>query len=192
MTVEASTPTGRHGTADLFRIATMFRNSSTLSRADVVRRSGLSRSTASQRLDALIAAGLVVAADVELSTGGRPANLFALNRNRGVLLLADIGATAMRNAVCNLRGERYSPRSTTTINIADGPGPRTYPGHPRLLRFARPQRTWRGKRLGHRLGRARPSRLCGRPSSQPTDHDRLGPLRYSRLGSPPNTPPRSW
>lgn len=121
MTVDASTPAGRNGAIDLFRIATLFRTEATLSRADVVRRSGLSRSTANQRLDTLIAAGLVVAADVS-STGGRPASLFALNRNRGLLLLADIGATAMRNALCNLAGEVLA-EIDHAIDIADGPEP---------------------------------------------------------------------
>jgi predicted NBD/HSP70 family sugar kinase len=110
------------GALDLFRIAAMFRNEETLSRADVVQRSGLSRSTANQRLDALVTAGVVVAADVGSSTGGRPASLFALNRNRGVLLLADIGATAMRNALCNLRGEVLS-EIDHGIDVADGPEP---------------------------------------------------------------------
>lgn len=121
MTLESSIATGRHGTADLFRIAAMFRDEATLSRADVVRRSGLSRATANQRLDALISAGLVIEADVS-ATGGRPASLFALNRNRGVLLLADIGATGMRNAVCNLRGEVLT-EIDRDIDIADGPRP---------------------------------------------------------------------
>ena len=119
MTVDASTPAGRNGATDLFRIATMFRTEATLSRADVVRRSGLSRSTANQRLDTLVSAGLVVAADVS-STGGRPASLFALNRNRGLLLLADIGATAMRNALCNLAGDVLA-EIDHGIDIASGP-----------------------------------------------------------------------
>jgi predicted NBD/HSP70 family sugar kinase len=122
MTIEASGLPGRNGATDLFRIVAMFRNDATLSRADVVRRSGLSRSTANQRLDALVAAGLVVAADVGTSTGGRPASLFALNRNRGVLLLADIGATGMRNAVCDLRGKVLT-EIDHGIDIAAGPDP---------------------------------------------------------------------
>ena len=140
MTIEASGLPGRNGATDLFRIVAMFRNDATLSRADVVRRSGLSRSTANQRLDALVAAGLVVAADVGTSTGGRPASLFALNRNRGVLLLADIGATAMRNAVCDLRGKVLT-EIDHGIDIAARPGRRPRPGQPRLRRPAGPQRT---------------------------------------------------
>ena len=70
-----------------------------------------------------------IAADVGSSTGGRPASLFALNRNRGVLLLADIGATAMRNAVCNLRGEVLT-EIDHGIDIAAGPHTGTQPGQP--------------------------------------------------------------
>jgi hypothetical protein len=90
---------GDDGSAAMFRDEELRRTTS--ARLSI---SGLSRATGNQRLDTLVAAGLVVAADVT-ATDGRPASLFALNRNRGVLLLADIGATAMRNAVCNLRGE---------------------------------------------------------------------------------------
>jgi predicted NBD/HSP70 family sugar kinase len=105
---------------DLFEMLSMFRAGQPLTRAEVMRRSGLSRATSNQRLDALIAADLVVAAEAGTSTGGRPAGLFAFNRHRGVLLVADIGATAMRVALCDLGGavltEVHQP-----MNVGVGP-----------------------------------------------------------------------
>ena len=91
-------------TADLYDVLSLFRTGQPLTRGDVTKLSGLSRSTSNQRLDALIAADLVVAAESGTSTGGRPAGLFTFNNRRGVLLVADIGATAMRVALCDLAG----------------------------------------------------------------------------------------
>ncbi|UQX88272.1 ROK family protein [Jatrophihabitans telluris] len=98
----------------------MFRTGQSLTRADVVRVSGLSRATANQRLDALIAGGLVTTEEPASSTGGRPAGLFAFNRTRGVLLVADIGATAMRLALCDLSGSVLT-EVEESIAISDGP-----------------------------------------------------------------------
>ena len=72
-------------------ILTLFRRHDTLTRAAVSRRTGLSRATVNQRLDALITAGLLVPAGEEAPTRGRPAEHFAFNGGRGVLLVADIG-----------------------------------------------------------------------------------------------------
>ncbi|GAA0806167.1 sugar kinase [Spirilliplanes yamanashiensis] len=98
----------------------MFRTQSSLTRADVMEQTGLSRSTVNQRLDALLAAGLVVPSGEGTPTGGRPASRFTFNRSRGVLLVADIGATGMRTALCDLRGT-VCHESERTIDVADGP-----------------------------------------------------------------------
>lgn len=106
--------------ADLHDILTIFRAGQPMTRADVVRVSGLSRATANLRLDALITAGLVVPVEPATSTGGRPAALFAFNRDRGVLLVADLGATAMRVALCDLGGAVLT-EVEQQIDIGDGP-----------------------------------------------------------------------
>ncbi len=108
--------------ADVHNILRIFRTGAPMTRADVVRVSGLSRATANLRLDALITAGLVVSAEPATSTGGRPAALFAFNRARGVLLVADLGATAMRVALCDLGGTVLT-EVEQQIDIADGPTP---------------------------------------------------------------------
>ncbi len=115
---------------DLFRIVTMFRKATRRSAAPTWSDAAACRARRSTSDSTrCIAAGLVVAADVGASTGGRPASLFALNRNRGVLLLADIGATAMRNAVCDLRGKVLT-EIDHDIDIADGPDADPRPGQP--------------------------------------------------------------
>ena len=99
---DAAAEDSRWGTA-LSDVLALFRASETLTRADVMRLTGLSRTTVSQRLDALLAIDLIVSAPGD-STGGRPADRFVFNRNRGVLLAADIGATGFRAALCDLSG----------------------------------------------------------------------------------------
>jgi predicted NBD/HSP70 family sugar kinase len=100
----------------------LLRADSPLTRAEVMRRTGLSRSTVAQRLDALLTAGLVVTAGEEAPGRGRPAGQFAFHRDRGVLLVVDVGATAVRAALTDLTGSIQVER-TTAIDIADGPRP---------------------------------------------------------------------
>ncbi|WP_328471456.1 ROK family protein [Actinoplanes sp. NBC_00393] len=108
--------------AGLGDVLQLFRTEPTLTRADVIALTGLSRSTVNQRLDALLAAALVVPSGEGAPTGGRPASRFAFNSDRGVLLVADVGATGMRTALCNLRGEVRHEREQP-IDVASGPEP---------------------------------------------------------------------
>jgi len=100
----------------------LLRADSPLTRAEVMRRTGLSRSTVGQRLEALRGAGLVVAAGEEAPGRGRPAGQFAFHRDRGVLLVVDVGGTGLRAALTDLTGAIQVER-TATIDIASGPHP---------------------------------------------------------------------
>ncbi|MGY0064759.1 ROK family transcriptional regulator [Streptomyces sp. LZ34] len=91
-----------------------------LTKADVVRLTGLSRTTVNQRLDSLLGAGLLVPAPEDARTRGRPAGRFVVNRHRGVLLVADIGATGLRTAVCDLGGEVRAEREASS-DVTAGP-----------------------------------------------------------------------
>jgi predicted NBD/HSP70 family sugar kinase len=89
-------------------------------RPQLVELSGVSRSAVSQRIDALLSAGLVVEDGASASTGGRPAVRLRFNASHGVVLVADLGATHARLAVTDLAGEVLSELAADRA-IADGP-----------------------------------------------------------------------
>jgi predicted NBD/HSP70 family sugar kinase len=120
--VSISPPATGVSAAGLGEILGLFRAQPSLTRADVMQQTGLSRSTVNQRLDALLAAALVVPSGEGAPTGGRPAGRFTFNAERGVLLVVDIGATGMRTALCNLRGEVRAEHERP-IDVATGPEP---------------------------------------------------------------------
>jgi len=118
--VTFSAPTSQAAPGGVGEVLGLFRAQPSLTRADVMERTGLSRSTVNQRLDALVGAGLIAPSGEGASTGGRPASRFAFNQDRGVLLVADVGATGMRTAACDLGGAVLVARECP-IDVADGP-----------------------------------------------------------------------
>jgi predicted NBD/HSP70 family sugar kinase len=103
-------------------VLALFREHGELTRTDVIDLSGLSRSTVNQRLGALHLAGLIAEIGGGESTGGRPSSRFALNRDRAVILTADIGATGFVAAVCDLAGTPLRHLSAG-VNVWEGPHP---------------------------------------------------------------------
>src|SRR5215217_4094018 len=98
----------------------LIRDGRATTRAELVALTGLARSTVAQRMDALLAQRLVIPAGASASTGGRPPKTFAFNRNAGVVLAADLGATHSRVAVTDLAGD-VMVQTRADIAIADGP-----------------------------------------------------------------------
>src|SRR3954451_19817375 len=91
-------PTGSaNGAGAVLRL---IRDGEAVTRAALVERTGLSRSTVAQRVDALLAHGLVYEAGDTASTGGRRPTRLAFNHRAGVVLAADLGATHSRLAIC--------------------------------------------------------------------------------------------
>ena len=99
----------------------LIRSGSALTRGDLVRQSGLGRSTVSQRVDRMLADGLIRDRG-EAATGGRPAALLEFNPRAGVVLVADLGATHARLAVTDLSGQPLAQRPIEA-DIASGPEP---------------------------------------------------------------------
>src|SRR5215210_1516657 len=100
----------------------LIREDTAVTRADLARVTGLARSTVAQRIDALLAEGLVYEAGGSASTGGRPPTVLAFNREAGVVLVADLGATHARVAVSDLSGTPLAERASD-LDVALGPEP---------------------------------------------------------------------
>ncbi len=98
----------------------LIREEVAVTRADLARVTGLARSTVAQRVDALLEQGLVYEAGGSASTGGRPPTVLAFNRDAGVVLVADLGATHARVAVTDLIGTPLAERASN-LDIALGP-----------------------------------------------------------------------
>ena len=98
----------------------LIRDEVAVTRADLARVTGLARSTVAQRVDALLEQGLVYEAGGSASTGGRPPTVLAFNRDAGVVLVADLGATHARVAVTDLIGTALAERASN-LDIALGP-----------------------------------------------------------------------
>jgi hypothetical protein len=120
-------------------------------RAELIERSGLARSTVTGRIEALLAEGLVVPSGEAASTGGRPPARFRFNPTARLVLAADVGATHLSVALTDLAGEILH-RSTTPLEMRS---PR-----PDMRCCARPE--------GHRtIWRAPASGCPGRSSTAP-------------------------
>jgi glucokinase-like ROK family protein len=89
-------------------------------RPEIARVTGLGRTVVTQRVAELIEAGLVIDAAMAESTGGRPSRSLAFNASLGMLLVAELGATAVNAAVTSLDGDIIERRHED-IDIADGP-----------------------------------------------------------------------
>jgi predicted NBD/HSP70 family sugar kinase len=89
-------------------------------RAELVDLTGLARSTVSQRVDALLAGGLLVSGGANTSTGGRPATVLEFNPAAGVVLAVDLGATRAHLAVTDLDADVIA-ESTDAVAVEDGP-----------------------------------------------------------------------
>jgi predicted NBD/HSP70 family sugar kinase len=101
-------------------ILQLVRNGRAATRADVARATGLSRSTVSLRVDALLAGGYLVERGDEPSTGGRPPTRLAFDAGAGVVLAADLGATHGRLAVTDLEAQPLA-EEPIELPIAEGP-----------------------------------------------------------------------
>ena len=89
-------------------------------RAELIKVTGLARSTVAARVDALLAAGLLTPSGEAASTGGRPAAQLAFNPDAGVVIGADLGATHALVALTDLRG-RVVAEKAFGIDISAGP-----------------------------------------------------------------------
>lgn len=98
----------------------LIRRGEAASRAELAALTGMARSTVSQRVDALIAAGFLLETGDGPSNGGRRPVALAFNSGIGVVLAADLGATHCRLAVTDLAGAPLAELASD-LDIAQGP-----------------------------------------------------------------------
>ncbi|MFE9690375.1 ROK family transcriptional regulator [Micromonospora sp. NPDC005806] len=107
----------RGGTRELLRLVA---SGAAVSRADLARVSGLSPSTVSQRVEALISEGLLTEAGAGKSRGGRRPRQLAVPTGRAVVGAIDLGAHHARIGTLDLTGQVVEAR-TLPVQIEDGP-----------------------------------------------------------------------
>ncbi|SDT17782.1 Sugar kinase of the NBD/HSP70 family, may contain an N-terminal HTH domain [Nocardioides scoriae] len=98
----------------------LFATGARLSRAEVAGRTGWARVTVTARLERLLEDGLLESFESRVNGRGRPATHYRLAVDAGSLLVADIGASGLRVARCDLAG-RPGPSQHLPSEIGDGP-----------------------------------------------------------------------
>ncbi|MFE9654432.1 ROK family protein [Micromonospora sp. NPDC006431] len=98
----------------------LLRDGQPRTRAELAKLAGLTRSTVSARIDALLASGLLAPSGEAASTGGRPPARFAFNPQARVAVGADLGATHGNIALTDLTGQPLS-EVAERVDISAGP-----------------------------------------------------------------------
>jgi predicted NBD/HSP70 family sugar kinase len=93
-----------------------------VSRAELERLSGTSRTTIVQRLGALFAANLIVETQETQPSGGRPSRLLKLNDDFALIIAVDIGESLTRVAITDL-SPKILVEAVFPTNLDDGPDP---------------------------------------------------------------------
>jgi predicted NBD/HSP70 family sugar kinase len=109
-----------NGSGTAGTILDLVRNGQATTRGEVAAVTGLARSTVAQRVDALLASGLLTLGADAASTGGRPPGTLTFNGSAGVVLAGDIGATHSRVAITDLNGAVLA-EYTEDMPVAAGP-----------------------------------------------------------------------
>lgn len=101
-------------------IVSLVREMGEVSRIDLARRSGLSKSVLTARLQSLRSRGVLEEVGLGASSGGRPPTLLRLAKQNGYLIAVDLGATHIRVAIANLNAEPQI-RLQEQVDVSDGP-----------------------------------------------------------------------
>jgi predicted NBD/HSP70 family sugar kinase len=102
-------------------LARLIASHAAVTRSDLVRVTGLARSTVTVGLDLLEQAGVIRNLGVRTTIGrGRPAEELGLNPSFGLILVADLGANYARLSVHDLGQERLTDAEMPML-VADGP-----------------------------------------------------------------------
>ncbi len=104
------------------RLLLLVRRGIATTRRDLIRVTGLSRSTVTQRVDALLAAGLLRESAGEAEGRGRPAGALAFDERFGHVLVAGVHRNRVELTAVDLGG-RELHRREFAMAVAAGPDP---------------------------------------------------------------------
>jgi glucokinase-like ROK family protein len=104
----------------LVAVLDVVRNGQATTRPAIAHRTGLGRNVVTDRVAALIAAGLLAEGDLARSTGGRAARELRFRAEAGVVLVAELGATSIDVAASDLAGNLSHDRGESA-DVTEGP-----------------------------------------------------------------------
>ena len=119
--VALTRPDTAAGGGSVGHVLDLIRRAGGLTRAEIIEKTGLSRSTVAARLEALQTAGWV-SSDQATAARGRPPSHFHFRADQGALLIVDAGATGVRTAITDLHG-RIEHELRSPLDITVGPQP---------------------------------------------------------------------
>jgi glucokinase-like ROK family protein len=106
--------------ADLAQVLRTIRTEGAATRTEIEARTGLGRGVVAARVTDLLDAGIVGEMSPDESTGGRPPHRLSVRGDRGVTLVAQLGATGVDVGVIDLAGTLLARRSEA-IDVRWGP-----------------------------------------------------------------------
>lgn len=101
-------------------ILSLIASGAATSRGALLEASGLSRVTVTQRVNALLACGLIRETEETLRSGGRPTRVLALSEYAGAILVANIGETHIHVAVMDIQPAIIAQK-TIPLSSPDSP-----------------------------------------------------------------------
>jgi glucokinase-like ROK family protein len=104
----------------LYPVLDLLRSTGAASRTELARRAGLSRKVVSQRIDELIAGGLVEEGGIGRSTGGRAPREVRFRTDAATVLVAEVAATSITVGLADLGGAILA-EAHDTADPAAGP-----------------------------------------------------------------------
>lgn len=105
MTKDSTEKSDYQGNLNRIKVLQIIRNEKVITRADIIRMSGLSAPTVTRIVNHLLQLKLIESDGTGNSIGGRPPQLIRFNSKENFVIGIDLGATFIRSALSNLDGE---------------------------------------------------------------------------------------
>jgi predicted NBD/HSP70 family sugar kinase len=94
-----------NGNSNKSKVLQLIRNKKEITRAEIIKSSGLSAPTVTRIVESLVQLNLIHSDEIGSSIGGRPPQIIRFNSKENYVIGIDIGGTHIRSALSNLDGE---------------------------------------------------------------------------------------